>query len=197
LDCTKGDQCALNGFCVTGGLPIPIATQTGNYTAGASGANILYGYFDGNPPTTNTDGTLVLPASNAPVAPLGLTVNATGLTVGLRCRMGVDSGGVNGVSTCQNGPNTGIDCLSRADFVGDPAGDNFCASGTRAGLPCDPAAASPEPDPCPGAACTGYNCACANNDCGLLADGVTAADCATTDTGSPTPDSLLNAFVVP
>ena len=170
----------------------------GNYTAdGTSGADILYGWFDGNPAPTNPDGSLMLPASSSPLAPFGLNVSAGGLVIRLRCLMGVDSGDEDGVSTCQDGPSIGDSCLSRADLTGDPAGDNFCASGDNAGLPCDPAAQALDPNPCPNADCTGFNCACENNDCGLLADGVTASDCSPSDKGSPTPDANLNTFVVP
>jgi hypothetical protein len=199
VNCIKEAQCETNGFCVTAGLPIPIASNTGSYIAGASGADFLYGWFDGDPPTTNPNGTTVLPPANkVTVPPLGMDVEAgSGLNVGLRCLMSVDSGGVNGVSKCEDGPNATDDCLSRADLVGTPGGDNFCASGDNVGLPCDPIAASTEPDPCPNALCIGFNCACENNDCGLLVDGVTAANCAGTDTGSPTPDTLLIPYVVP
>jgi hypothetical protein len=192
--CTKGDQCNKNGFCITAGLPIPLTSEVGTYTADTvSGTPMLFGWTDGNPAPTNPNGTTDLPPSNDPIEPVGLNVSASGLLVSLRCLMSEDSGGADGISTCLDGANAGDPCLSRAET---PRLDDFCASGDRAGRPCDPNASAPD-EPCPNAVCTGFKCACENNDCGLLADGITAADCSPTDRGSPSPDSALNTFLVP
>jgi hypothetical protein len=105
VPCTKGDQCRKNGFCVTGGLPIPLTSDVGNYTAGTSGQDILWGWYDGNPVATNANGSSVIPPAASSIDPLGMNVSAGGLVVNLRCVMSVDSGGVDGVSTCEDGPN--------------------------------------------------------------------------------------------
>ena len=154
---------------------------------------MLFGWFDGDPVATNADGTCEVPPFNSTLAPLGLNVSASGLVITLRCIMCVDSGGADGISTCQDGTSAGSACLSRALT---PSLDNFCASGDRVGQPCD-AGASPPDEPCPNADCAGFACACENNTCGLLVDGITAAECSPIDRGSPTPDSALNTFLVP
>jgi len=98
--CTKGDQCDLNGFCVAGDVPLPLERRTGNYIADpVSGTPILFGWFDGNPPVTNPDGTMELPEASFsnPVPPIGIRVNGGSLAVSFQCLMGVDSGGPYGV----------------------------------------------------------------------------------------------------
>jgi hypothetical protein len=97
----KSGQCSSNGFCVTGGLPLPLDEAVGSYTAGASGSTALFGWFDdpaGDVPTigtpaVNVDGTWNLgQATYTGVAgPIGLAVFA-GLNVQLECIMGVDAG---------------------------------------------------------------------------------------------------------
>ncbi len=88
-----GSQCAVNGFCVTGGLPLPLVAGVGSYTADASGT-MRFGWDDANTgATTAGDGTWTLPPVlfADPLGPNGLRVNASGLAVGLECTMGVDS----------------------------------------------------------------------------------------------------------
>jgi hypothetical protein len=97
-DTTKASECAANGFCVTGDLPLPLNATNGSYTAGAtSGAPM---YFDWvQPYPLAVDGTIVLPAAvfaNNP-APVGVRVSAGGLFVALQCAGAVDSGGPDGV----------------------------------------------------------------------------------------------------
>lgn len=86
-------QCDINGFCVTGAIPLPLAADTGSYTADASGT-VYFGWDDASTGATVAgDGTWSLPlvAFGDPVGPNGLRVNASGLLVGLECTMGVDS----------------------------------------------------------------------------------------------------------
>jgi hypothetical protein len=89
-------QCDTNGFCVTGGLPLPLQAQASNGTAGASG-QILFGWFDSPtvcPPNFPNQGTTTcsLPAAvfTNPIGPIGLKVNASGLSVALECNQAAD-----------------------------------------------------------------------------------------------------------
>lgn len=86
-------QCVLNGFCVTGGLPLPLAGTSETYTVDASG-EMRFGWDDASTGATVAgDGTWTLPAAvfTAPVGPNGLRVNADGLSVALECTMAVSS----------------------------------------------------------------------------------------------------------
>ena len=92
-------QCATNGFCVTGGLPLPLASQTASFTADASGI-VNFGFADqGTGATVNADGTYALPAAvfTGPTQLNEIKVNASGLSVALVCTMAVDAGGPDGV----------------------------------------------------------------------------------------------------
>ncbi len=92
-------QCDTNGFCVTGGLPLPLASQTANFTADASGI-VNFGFADqGTGATIAGDGTYNLPAAvfTGPTQLNEIKVNASGLSVALVCTMAVDAGGPNGV----------------------------------------------------------------------------------------------------
>jgi len=95
----KAGQCATNNFCVTGGLPLPLASQNTTFTPAASGT-VLFGYDDTTTGATiAVNGTYILPAAvfTQPQTPNEIKVNASGLSVALRCTMAVDSGGPNGV----------------------------------------------------------------------------------------------------
>lgn len=88
-----GSQCAVNSFCVTGPIPLPLVAGAGSYTAAASGT-MRFGWDDASTgAATAGDGTWTLPAVlfADPLGPNGLRVNASGLAVGLECTMGVDS----------------------------------------------------------------------------------------------------------
>lgn len=102
-DCTEGGvcdslgkldtQCALNGFCVTDALSLPLQASSGSYTADTSG-EMRFGWDDASTGATVAgDGTWSLPAVafSDPVGPNGLRVNAGGLAVGFECTMGVPS----------------------------------------------------------------------------------------------------------
>jgi len=179
VPCTKGDQCSLNGFCVNGGLNIALLPGTGNYTAGPSGSDILFGWYDGlgeNP----APGLLSLPPAvfADPPAPVGMRVGAGGLFVAFQCLMAVDSGGPNGVTTCQGGANNGLPCENPADNS-----NNACVGSDDAGLPCAQESAT---------ACTAGSVGeCVNNDCGP------GALCSPADLAATTADSLLETFLVP
>ena len=87
-------QCDVNGFCVTSGLPLPLADQSTNFQAAASGT-ADFGWDDQNTGATlDTDGTYILPGAvfTDPPTPNEIKVNAGGLSVALRCTMAVDSG---------------------------------------------------------------------------------------------------------
>ena len=94
----KAAQCSTNGFCVTGGLPLPLASQSTSFTAAASGT-VLFGFADqGTGATVLPNGTYQLPAAvfTAAQTPNEIKVNASGLSVALRCTMAVDAGGPDG-----------------------------------------------------------------------------------------------------
>ena len=95
----KLDQCASNGFCVTGALSIPFASRVQSYVASAS-ANVRFGWDDaGTGAVLTSDQTWNLPPAvfGGPVGPNGVRVSIDGLSVALECTMAVDSGGVSGV----------------------------------------------------------------------------------------------------
>jgi hypothetical protein len=101
-ECTtlgKSAQWDTNGFCVTGGLPLALASQTVAFTPAASGI-VNFGFADqGTGATVQPNGTYLLPAAvfTAPQTLNEIKVNASGLSVALRCTMAVDAGGPNGV----------------------------------------------------------------------------------------------------
>ena len=92
-------QCSTNGFCVTGGLPLPLASQSTTLTPAATGI-VNFGFADqGTGATVQPNGTYLLPAAvfTAPQALNEIKVNASGLSVALVCTMAVDAGGPQGV----------------------------------------------------------------------------------------------------
>jgi hypothetical protein len=94
----KASQCDLNGFCVTGGLPLDLQSQNSSFTAAASGI-VNFGFADqGTGATVQGNGTYALPAAvfTAPATLNEIKVNASGLSVALRCTMAVDAGGPDG-----------------------------------------------------------------------------------------------------
>ena len=130
-----GSQCALNGFCVTGFLNIPLETVTQTYTADNSGS-VLFGFWD-DPATdpvqpstlsictgvpANDDsrcqsnggdvliGAYALPAAvySAPTEPIGLRVSLDdALFVPFQCAM-AEQGGACSLST-------NVGCLFNTD----------------------------------------------------------------------------------
>jgi hypothetical protein len=108
----KSAQCTLNGFCVTGGLPLPLSAQASSGTAAASG-QILFGWYDSPtvcPPNFPNQGTTTctIPAAvfTNPAGPLGLRVNASGLSVALECNQAADAGTTTEVPVSQ--PNSAL-----------------------------------------------------------------------------------------
>jgi hypothetical protein len=92
LGAAKAAQFDTNGFCVTGGLPLPLQAQASAGTAGASGP-ILFGWFDNPSVCPFPAGSLcTLPAAvfTAAIGPIGLKVNASGLSVALECNQASD-----------------------------------------------------------------------------------------------------------
>jgi len=87
-------QCALNGFCVTGPLDVPLLPVTETFTADASGA-VLFGWADQGLSNSTYDEMTMLytipkPSAVNPIEQ-GLKVDA-GLVVAIECVMGVDEG---------------------------------------------------------------------------------------------------------
>jgi hypothetical protein len=112
-------QCDVNGFCVTGGLPLPLDAQSSNFMADASGV-VTFGWDDQNTGATplNMDGTYALPGAvfTQPATPNEIKVNAGGLSVALRCTMAVDSGGPDGVGVPDQASPTPSDLLVTFDI---------------------------------------------------------------------------------
>ncbi len=106
-DTTKASECAANGFCVTGDLPLPLNATNGSYTAGATSGQPMY--FDWlQPYGLDVDGTILLPAAvfSTNPAPVGVRVSAGGLFVALQCAGAVDSGGPDGVGVLDDASPT-------------------------------------------------------------------------------------------
>ena len=122
----KAAQCTSNNFCVTGGLPIDLDATSGMYIAGASGSTALFGWYDDpaaaspgvGTPAIEGDGTwnMLQPQFTGTAGPIGLAVNAGGLSVQLECVMGVDSGGPGGVGVSDDGSPTPDDALISFDI---------------------------------------------------------------------------------
>jgi len=114
----KDLQCDLNGFCISGDLPIPLAPKAQIYTADASG-QVLFGWADQGVPGLVTcpapapdctesfmpDGCYDLPSAvyAEPAAPVGMRVNLSGLFVPLQCA-GATAGGI-----CDSGEGCIVD----------------------------------------------------------------------------------------
>ncbi|MEM7135837.1 MAG: hypothetical protein AAF500_04615 [Myxococcota bacterium] len=119
-------QCALNGFCITGDLVIPLAPSSASFTPDSSGV-VLFGWADQGVP-----GLVTCPSGDPeecdqlfhvagsyqtppavfadPTAPLGIRVNSSGLFIPLQCAM-AEPGGV-----CSSAPNLG--CLAASQCPG-------------------------------------------------------------------------------
>jgi hypothetical protein len=96
---TKLNQCATNGFCVTGTLTFALISQLGQYVAEAAG-DVLFGWADqGTGAVVRPDGTWELPPAvfDDALGPNGIRVNIGGLSVAFECAMGVDGDGPYGV----------------------------------------------------------------------------------------------------
>jgi hypothetical protein len=94
----KDTQCADNGYCIAGPLPLPLDNVSGSYTA-VGGNPINLGWVDTNFVSINGDGTYTLPAASFPTPwqPAGLRVVVGVLQIALNCNMAVDAGGPDGV----------------------------------------------------------------------------------------------------
>jgi len=95
----KDTQCAENGYCIDGDLPIPLDTVVGNYTAVANPDDVLIGWDETNQLGLATDGTYLIDVVSFgdPWQPGGLRVLVGILQISLTCVMAVDSGGPDGV----------------------------------------------------------------------------------------------------
>jgi hypothetical protein len=185
VPCIKGDQCALNGYCVNGDLNIEMEAGTGNYTAPSLGSTMLFGWFDGLA-TPVTPSLLVLPPAvfANPTPPVGLRVSAGGLFVALQCLMAEDSGSASaGLATCLTGGRVGLPCDAPSDNS-----NNACNDGTDAGLACSQTSLT---------ACTfdvPATIGCVNADCGT--DGGIAHVCSPPDLAANSLDAALMPFTL-
>jgi len=99
-------QCELNGFCVTGDLPLRLQEDTGQYTAATNKTEVLFGWDDESTGATieeegRNEGTWILPEADyyAATGPNGFRITVAGFPVALECTMGVDSQGPHGVDS--------------------------------------------------------------------------------------------------
>jgi hypothetical protein len=95
----KTAECADHGFCVTGGLPVPLGRVYAEYTADPFG-KVLFGFDDQNTGATlKPDGTYELPAADpqSPPGPTTIRFQVGTDDIAIECTMAVDSGGPNGV----------------------------------------------------------------------------------------------------
>ncbi len=89
----KAAQCAANGFCVSGPLPLLLAATGGSYTADPAGT-MLYGWDDATTGATlNPDNTYALPPAVFldPTGANGIRVNLGGISAAVECTMAVDA----------------------------------------------------------------------------------------------------------
>lgn len=110
-------QCALNGFCVTGGLDLPLLEVTQAYMAEATG-DVLFGWADQGLTNNTFDDvtnlyTIPKPNTADPIQQ-GLQVNA-GLVVAIECVMGVDQG-----EDPEDAENTLVGLTPDADLISFP-----------------------------------------------------------------------------
>ena len=99
-------QCKVNGFCITGDLPVELGAETARYTADSDG-NVLFGWAEGEVTGATVqdsgpnEGTWILPEAiyEEPTGPVSLRVTVGGFPVAFECTMGVDSRGPLGVGS--------------------------------------------------------------------------------------------------
>jgi hypothetical protein len=99
-------QCKVNGFCITGDLPVELGADTARYTADSDG-NVRFGWAEGEVTGATVqdsgpnEGTWILPEAiyEEPTGPVGLRVTVGGFPVAFECTMGVDSRGPLGVGS--------------------------------------------------------------------------------------------------
>ncbi|MGD8609287.1 MAG: hypothetical protein PVH21_18455, partial [Myxococcales bacterium] len=117
----KDTQCADNGYCIAGPLPLPLDTVSGSYTA-VGGNPIHLGWVDTNYASIAGDGTYVLNAASfaTPWQPAGLRVVVGVLQIALNCNMAVDSGGPLGVGVPDKASPTPTSALLNDFFVQVP-----------------------------------------------------------------------------
>jgi len=92
-----GSQCDLNGFCITGDLPIPLQEVTGQYMADVQEEEVLFGWDDQSTGATLEEegpnaGTWNLPPAvyEEQTGPNGVRVTVRGIPAAVECTMGVD-----------------------------------------------------------------------------------------------------------
>jgi hypothetical protein len=91
----KSEQCALNGFCITGDLRVDLQSAIGQYVADAEG-EVLFGWDDQSTgamlePEGSEEATWTLPPAvyAEPTGPVGLRLVIAGFPVALECTMGI------------------------------------------------------------------------------------------------------------
>gem|GEM_PF-3395848 len=110
-------QCGQNGFCITGGLDLPLLEVTQTYTADASG-DVLFGFADQGLTNNTFDAgtgyyTIPKPVATEPIEQ-GLKVKAL-LVVGIECVMGTDQG-----EDPDNADNTLVGVTPDSDLISFP-----------------------------------------------------------------------------
>lgn len=100
-----GSQCELNGFCITGGVRMPLEEVSGQYMADAEG-DVLFGWADRSTRATVQEsgpnkGTWILPEAiyEEPLGPNGVRITIGGIAAATECVMGVHSRGPLGVNS--------------------------------------------------------------------------------------------------
>ena len=116
----KNAQCATNGFCVTGNVRIPLQEQLVSVTPEASGSALIGWDDQSTGATVSANGTYALPAAvfTRPAGPMGIRIDAAGLSIGLDCTMAVDSNGPHGVGVPNQASRT-----PDSDLISFPVSD--------------------------------------------------------------------------
>jgi hypothetical protein len=122
----KAYQCAANGYCVTGGLEIPLETKACTFTADASG-DVLFGWAEDVPGQgQNPNGSISLPPPSFadPVAPLGMRLNMSSVHFAVQCTMAEQGGTCVGTGfACDNDEDCSGSGYCVGDYVFIPAPD--------------------------------------------------------------------------
>jgi len=100
-----GSQCELNGYCITGDLPLPLQEATGQYVANVRG-DVLFGWADESTGAViqesgPNEGTWILPTPiyDERLGPIAVRATVGGILVATECAMGVHSKGPLGVNS--------------------------------------------------------------------------------------------------
>jgi len=166
--------------CVTGDLPLPLGTETGTYTAGTSGSDLLFGWIDdegtggsslktcpdgGNVECYSTTSNCELGEIDTPVCAYdGPYTDGTNTYWSLPQPNFANAIGALGLKL-NAGLLVGIECVMGKD-VSRPECEGLCQNGSNDGTPC------PNGDSdCTGGGICGLadpSCDCFNDECGAI-----------------------------